>query len=358
MKTILIAAALGGIFALSSCSNEEPPAEKPLRTVGVVAAEKKPVDRGSVITGEVRARVQTDLSFRVSGKITERLVDVGTRVKTGQLLARMDPEEQKADLDVALANLQSAEAQQTQAQLTFDRQQSLFRTQVTSRSAVDKAQETLLTTQGAVRSAQAQLDTARDALSYTELRADADGVITARNVEVGQVAQAAQLVFTLAHDGPRDAVFDVYESLFLERDIDNLVNVSLLSDPTRSVAAPVREISPTIDPDNGTIRVKVGLNGDLTMPLGAPVSGHFRFKQVDAIELPWSAMTSQDGFPAVWVVDPQSSEIAMRRVEVADYETGQFAIAQGLNPGDLVVTVGTKFLRTGEKVAYEKGQAQ
>lgn len=358
MKTILMAVAFGGIFALSSCSNEEPPAEKPLRLVDVVTAAKKPVDRGSVITGEVRARVQTDLSFRVSGKITERLVDVGARVKTGQLLARIDPEEQKADIDVALANLQSAEAQMTQAQLAFDRQQSLFKTQVTSRSAVDKAQETLLTTQGAVRSAQAQLDTARDALSYTELRADADGVITARNVEVGQVAQAAQLVFTLAHDGPRDAVFDVYESLFLERDIDNLVNVSLLSDSARSVEAPVREISPTIDPDNGTIRVKVGLNGDLSMPLGAPVSGHFRFKQVDAIELPWSAMASQNGLPAVWVVNPQSSEIAMRRIEVADYETGQFVVADGLQPGDLVVTGGTKFLRTGEKVAYEKGQAQ
>ncbi|WP_144576718.1 efflux RND transporter periplasmic adaptor subunit [Agrobacterium sp. DE0009] len=358
MKTILIAAALGGIFALSACSNEEPPSKKPLRTVDVVVAEKKPVDRGSLITGEVRARVQTDLSFRVSGKIIERLVDVGTRVKTGQLLARIDPEEQKADLDVALANLQSAEAQQTQAKLAFDRQQSLFKTQVTSRSAVDKAQETLLTAQGAVRSAQAQLDTARDALSYTELRADADGVITARNVEVGQVAQAAQLVFTLAHDGPRDAVFDVYESLFLERDINNLVDVSLLSDPARTIEAPVREISPTIDPDNGTIRVKVGLNGDMTMPLGAPVSGHFRFKQVDAIELPWSAMTSQEGSPAVWVVDPRSQEVDMRRVEVADYETGQFVVAEGLNPGDLVVTVGTKFLRAGEKVAYEKGQAQ
>ncbi len=156
MKSILLAMAVGGIFALSSCSNEEPPAEKPLRVVDVVAAAKKPVGRGSVITGEVRARVQTDLSFRVSGKITERLVDVGTPVKAGQLLARIDPEEQKADIDVAVANLQSAEAQMTQAQLAFDRQQSLFKTQVTSRSAVDKAQETLLTTQGAVRSAQAQ----------------------------------------------------------------------------------------------------------------------------------------------------------------------------------------------------------
>lgn len=94
----------------------------------------------------------------------------------------------------------------------------------------------------------------------------------------------------------------------------------------------MREVSPTIDPDNGTIRVKVGLNGDLTMPLGAPVSGHFRFKQVDAIELPWSAMASQNGLPAVWVVDPQSSEIAMRRIEVADYETGQFVVAEGFFP--------------------------
>ncbi len=116
MKSILLAMAVGGIFALSSCSNEEPPAEKPLRVVDVVAAAKKPVGRGSVITGEVRARVQTDLSFRVSGKITERLVDVGTPVKAGQLLARIDPEEQKADIDVAVANLQSAEAQMTQAQ--------------------------------------------------------------------------------------------------------------------------------------------------------------------------------------------------------------------------------------------------
>ncbi|ANL31517.1 RND family efflux transporter protein (plasmid) [Rhizobium phaseoli] len=353
MRTILIATAIACAIGLGSCSDESRPAEPTPRQVGVVVAKPEPLVQGGAITGEVRARVQSDLSFRVSGKIIERLVEVGQTVKSGQLLARIDPEEQKADLDVAAANLQSAEAQQTQAQLAFDRQQSLFRTQVTTRAALDQAQEALLTAQASTKSAQALFETAQDTLSYTELKADADGVITARNAEVGQVAQAAQVVFTLAHDGDRDAVFEVVESAFL-RPIDGDGTVTLLSDPTQKITAKVREISPTIDSATGTIKVKVAISSDAPVPLGAPVVGRFNYLAQDVIQLPWSAMTSKDGKPAVWIADPASSAVWARTIDVAGYETGSFVVKSGVSAGEVVVTDGTKFLRPGEIVSYVK----
>ncbi|MBB3308405.1 RND family efflux transporter MFP subunit [Rhizobium sp. BK196] len=358
MKTVLVAAWLGvSAVALASCEEKSASEAKP-KNVEAVVAKVTPTVENNAITGEVSARVESDLSFRVSGRIVERLVDVGSSVKAGQVLARMDAEEQKADLGVATANLQSALAQQTQAQLAFDRQQNLFRTQVATRAALDQAQEALLTAEGGVKLAQAQFDTAKDALSYTELRADADGVITARNAEVGQVAQAAQLIFTLAHDGPRDAVFNVFESLYLGRNLENTVAVSSLSAPSHKIEASVREISPTIDPSTGTIRVKVGLEATPDMQLGAPVVGTFRSKAQNAIELPWSAMASKGGQPAVWIVDPASSSVSLRPVDVSDYETGRFAVRAGVSQGDIVVVDGTKFLRPGEVVAYGKGAAE
>ncbi|MBB4351728.1 efflux RND transporter periplasmic adaptor subunit [Aliirhizobium cellulosilyticum] len=343
---------------LTGCSKEEATAEKPARHVDVVVAAAKTLASGSVITGDVQARVQTDLSFRVDGKITERFVDVGTKVEAGQLLARIDPKTQKADLVIARANLESAKAQQERAQLAFERQSRLFEAQVATRSALDNAQEALLTAKGATRSAQASLETATDALSYTELRADASGVITARNAEVGKVAQTAEAVFTLAHDGPRDAVFHVYEALFLAAGVNDTVKVTSLSEPALDVKAAIREISPTIDTSTGTVKVKVGLGGDTPVPLGAPVAGYFDFQARQAITLPWSALTSRSGKPAVWLVDPATSQIRSQPIDVAAYQTGLIGVAGGISPGDLVVTGGTKFLTPNETVAYAKGLAQ
>jgi RND family efflux transporter MFP subunit len=224
---------------------------------------------------------------------------------------------------------------------------------VTTRAALDQAQEALLTAQASTKSAQALLETAQDTLSYTELKADADGMITARNAEVGQVAQAAQVVFTLAHDGDRDAVFEVVESAFL-RPIDGDGTVALLSNPSQKIAAKVREISPTIDSSTGTIKVKVAISSDAPIPLGAPVVGRFDYVSQDVIQLPWSAMTSKDGKPAVWIVDPASSAVSARAVDVSGYETGSFIVKSGVSEGEVVVADGTKFLRPGEIVSYVK----
>lgn len=342
---------------LAGCEKEQAPAAK-VKAVETVVVASTPVAQANTITGEIAARVQSDLSFRVSGRIVERLVDVGQAVKAGQVLAKIDSEEQQADLDVAKANLESAKAQETQAQLAYDRQQNLFSTQVTTRANVDQAQETLLTAQGSAKSAQAQLETAQDALSYTQLKADADGIITARNAEVGQVAQAASQVFTLAHDGSRDAVFAVYESLFLGKKLEDKVGVRLISDAAKVADGSVREISPTIDAATGTIKVKVDVGAAPGMQLGAPVIGTFKTASRDAMELPWSAMASQGGNPAVWVVDPANSTASIRPIEVASYGTGRFAVKAGISPGEIVVSDGGKFLRPGQTVSYQKEAAK
>lgn len=358
MNKTLLACLLTTVAVTSSCSDDRSPFAPSARNVDVVLVKPTPLVRGGEITGVIRARVQTDLSFRVSGKIFERLADTGQTVKAGDVLARIDPKEQRAGLEIAEADLRTAEAQQTQSDLALQRQQNLFRTQVTTRAALEQAQEALAIAQGSTTSAQAQLQNAQEALSYTELKADAGGVITARNAEVGQVAQAAQVMFTLAHAGEQDAVFDVVESLFLGPEVDPAVTVNLLSDPKRPIEAKVREVSPTIDQSSGTVRVKVAVSGEAPLPLGAPVVGRFRYKPRDVFELPSSAMSSKGGRPAVWIVDPANAQANLRSIEVSDYGTGSFVVASGVSQGDIVVSQGVKLLRPGEKVAYDLEAAQ
>ena len=166
------------------------------------------------LTGEVRAQVESDLSFRVGGRITERMVNVGDHVTADQVLARLDPQQQQATVTAADAAVQSAEAVLRQATSSYERQKALLAQGYTTKREHDQAQEAFRTAQAALDTARAQFGTARDHLSDTVLRAGAPGVITARNAEAGQVVQVAQTVFSIAQDGPRDAVFNVYESIF------------------------------------------------------------------------------------------------------------------------------------------------
>lgn len=351
-RTILLMA--WSCATLTACAPSEQASEKAPRQVDTVTVKAGPWSETVSSTGEISARVQSELSFRISGRIIERLADVGDRVVAGQVLARIDSEEQQADLQVALASQESAEAQLTQAQQAFDRQESLFNSGVSARSNLDEARESLLRAKASLDSATAQTDTARDTLAQTELRADANGILTTRNAEVGQVAQAAQVIFTLAQDGPRDAVFNVDESLLLGlgQDLEQDIDVRPLTGGS-PMKATVREISPTIDRSTGTIRVKLSIEGETKINLGSPVVAVARYKPVTAIELPWEAMSSDAGQPAVWVVDPRSKTVSLRRVEVMNYRSGRFTIRSGLVPGEIVVTNGTKFISNGETVALK-----
>ena len=350
---------LGGLavalvaIALSGCNDR---AAAPTARAAFVRTEiVQPRDRQAsvTLTGEVQARFRADLSFRVSGRVLSRYVDVGTHVRAGEVLALLDPAEQQADVDAATAAVLAAESQLHVAKATFERQKSLIASGFTTRTVYDQAQEGLRTTEGVLEAARAQLGTAKDALGYTALRAEADGVITARNLEVGQVVQAAQPVFSLAQDGERQAVFDVYESIFFGDPGGGSVALALVSDAGVTAAGHVREVSPAIDAKSSTIRVKVSIQDPpAAMTLGSAIAGTVKTKVQQQIALPWSALMAEGAKPAVWTVDPATRTASLTPVTVGGYEAGAVLIKAGLSPGERVVIDGGKLLSAGQPVTY------
>lgn len=338
--------------ALIGCNEATAPHAPEVRRVMVATAQAGSFRPTIEVTGEVKARVLSDLSFRTGGRIVERLADVGDHVRAGQVLARVDDSVQRADLEISRAKLAAAEADLEQRQVSFNRYQELLKTRAIAQSTFDQSQEELVTAQGDVETAKANLETAEDTLSYTELTADADGIITARSIEVGQVVSAAQTAMTLAHDGPRDAVFNVYEFYFLHGAPEGEVAVSAVAGG-HSVSATLREVSPAIDTTTGTIRVKLTLPDNAGWPLGTPVVARFLAPAHEGITLPWSAMASADGEPAVWVVNPQTQVVSERAVTLQRYEPEAFIVSAGVSPGEMVVTQGGQFLADGMKVTWE-----
>jgi len=316
----------------------------------------QPHDRQAsvTLTGEVQARFRADLSFRVSGRVLARYVDVGDHVRAGEVLALLDPAEQQADVDAATAAVTAADSQLRVANATFERQKALIASGFTTRTVYDQAQEGLRTAEGVLEAAKAQLGTSKDALTYTALRAEAAGVITARNLEAGQVVQAAQPVFSLAQDGERDAVFDVYESIFFG-DLDGSgVSLALVSDAGVTASGYVREVSPAIDAKSSTIRVKVAIRDPMaTMTLGSAVAGTVKAKAQQQIALPWGALMAAGSKPAVWTVDPATKTVALKPVTIGGYEAREVLIKSGLEPGERVVIEGGKLLSVGQAVTDE-----
>jgi membrane fusion protein, multidrug efflux system len=342
---LAIAACVGG------CESKATIPPRPLLPVKAQTARFEDYSTRLSLTGEIQARNQADLSFRVSGRVIERDADVGQHVDAGAILAKIDPTEQQADVDAANAAVTAAEATLRQASTAFDRQKSLFDSGYATRSTYDSARQAQQTAEGTLESAKAQAATARDALSYSELRAAQAGVITARNIEVGEIAQAAETAFTLAVDGPRDAVFKVYESIFFRKTATGEVELSLVSNPEIRTVGHVREVAPVVDVNTGTVRVKVGMDdAPKEMALGSAVTGAAAFDPHPVVTLPWSATTSKDGKVAVWVVDPASKAVALRTVEVDAYENETLLIRNGVKDGETIVTEGVKFLYPGQIV--------
>ena len=335
---------------LAGCQKQEAAKKLPImvRTETVAMADYAP--RNS-LTGVIAARTLNNLSFRVGGRVAERLVDVGQHVDKDAVLARIDPQEQESDLRSAQADLDAAQAQLTQAAATFERQKTLLAQGFTTRRDYDAADQAQKVAQGSVDQAQSALSNAKENLSFTELKAGAAGVITARQVEAGQVVQAAQTVFTVAEDGDRDAVFNVQETLVAKTAPSPSVTITLLADPQVKALGKVREVSPAVDPASGSVRVKVGIaDTPAGMPLGATVIGSVNARPAQAVILPWQALTSVEGKPAVWIVDPSTKAVATALVNVLAFDSGVVVVDKGLEAGQSVVTAGGQLLSPGQTV--------
>lgn len=342
--------ALGLLLPVAAC---QPEAEAPRQPVMVSAVEVQVSDYAptATLTGVIAARTLNKLSFQVGGRVGERTADVGQRVETGQVLARIDPQEQQSDVRAAQASLDAADAQFRQASAAFERQKTLLAQGFTTRREYDLAEQSMRVAQGGVDQARSQLDNARDRLTFTELKASADGVVTARMVEVGQVVQAAQTAFTIAEDGDRDAVFNVDEAMIARTPVAPVVKIALVSDPGIEATGEVREVSPAVDPASGSIRVKVAVpDTPAGMPLGAAVTGTITAKARKAIVLPWQSLMSDGGRPAVWTLDPASRAVTLVPVEVAAFASGIAVVTKGLEPGQQVVARGGQLLSPGQVV--------
>jgi len=308
------------------------------------------------LTGQVRAKDQASLAFRLDGRMIERLVNVGDVVAGGQIVARLEPQIQQSALRSAEANLSSVEAQRNEARITFWRQQELLKDGWTSRANFDKAQHQLETLQGQVDAAKGQLRIAQEQLSYTVLSADAPGAVTGVGAEPGEVVHAGGMVVQIARQGGRDAVFDVPEQLMRTGPRDPAVEIALTNDPQVKAAGRVREVSPQADPATRTFQVKVGITDPPeAMRLGATVTGRITLSDPPGVEVPASALTKTNDGPAVWVVDPDSQTVTLRSVHVLRYDPATVVISQGLETGDVVVTAGAQTLRPAQKVQLAGG---
>ncbi|MGN8119121.1 efflux RND transporter periplasmic adaptor subunit [Labrys sp. 22185] len=341
----------GLALALGGCGDKESsPVPTPLAVQAQIVTASQKI-QSVALTGEIKARVQSDLAFRVTGRLTERFVEIGDHVEAGQMLAKLEPQEQEADVASATAGVQSAEATLRQTTAAFDRQQTLLANGFTTQGNYDNALQALQAARATLDAVRSNLGTAREQLAYTTLTASASGIVVSRSAEAGQVVDAAQSVFTVARDGERDAVFEVNEGLLSHRPADGSIEVALVSDPTVIAIGHIREVAPAVDPSTGTVRVKFSIDAPpAAMTLGTAVTGTGRFQPGKVFALPSSAFFTQNGNPAVWTVDPQTHVATIKPISVDSYRTDEILVADGLQSGDVVVTAGTQLLHPGQTV--------
>jgi RND family efflux transporter MFP subunit len=276
---------------------------------------------------------------------------LGDRLEPGQVVARLESQNERNALRAAQANLAAAEGQLTQARNHFERQDTLLKQGWTTRANHDQAKQAQQTAQSQVDAAEAQLKAAHDLVSFTELKADAPGVVTAVGPRAGEVVQAGQMMVRLARKDGRDAVFDAPAQLIRSAPSDPRISVSLTDDPRVTAPGRVREVAPQANPATRTFEVKVGLTDPPeAMLLGATVTGRMEVEAVPVIEVPATALTKFNQKPAVWIVDPSNLTVSIRNVEVLRFDPASVAISEGLDIGEVVVTAGVQALHPGQKV--------
>jgi RND family efflux transporter MFP subunit len=303
------------------------------------------------LTGRIEAKDEVNLAFRISGRLKENNVRLGDRVEPGQVVARLEPQNEMNTLRSAEAALAAAQAQLTQAQNHFERQDTLLNQGWTTRAIHDQALKAMQTAQAQVDAAQAQLKAAHDLVSFTELEADAPGVVTAVGPRAGAVVQAGQMIAAVARKEGRDAVFDAPAQVLRSAPADAEIVVHLTSDPTVVAKGRVREVAPQADPITRTFEVRVGLTDPPPeMLLGATVTGQVETPATPVVDIPASALIRVDQKPAVWIVDPATLTVSPRNIEVQRFDPGTVSVSSGLDTGEIVVTAGVQALHPGQKI--------
>lgn len=325
-------------------------AADPLR-VELIEVRHDDVGTDLSLTGTLEALESIELGFRRGGRITEVLVLEGDHFRQGDVLARIDPQQSEQSLNAAEATFAAADAAEQQARLAAERAAAMLERGVGTRAARDTARQALSAAETQTKQAQSALDQARRSLEDTELTAPFDGVVTARQGEPGQVVGAAQGVLSLASMSGIEAVFLTPDMAMLDHAMGQPVSLRTIDVPADPMSARVTEISPLVDASTGSVRLRAEVAdapGDISL-LGAAVSGTIRISEGSAVRIPWTALSSDAGQPAVWVVG-KDDRAELRPVTIESFENGTVLLESGVAPGDIVVGAGSQRLYPGRAV--------
>ncbi len=340
---------------LAACQKQEEAAPEPRPVLSIVAAAE-PAAR-LTLPGTIQARIETDFSFRVLGRIVAREVQTGDMVKKGDVLAAIDPLALELAVRSAQSDLANSQAQLVNAVATEGRQQELFQRQSGSKATLETAQMQRKTAEAAVAKSQANLDKANEQLGYARLLAEFDGVVTATSAEVGQVVSAGQSVVTVAGPDQRDAVIDVPEAAGSQVTPGSAFDVSLQLDPTVHARGTVREIAPEADNLTRTRRTKITLvNPPEALRLGSVITATAVGNQGAVIRIPGSAIRIDGTTTKVWIVDESKKAVFSRPVELDGpiVIEGSVTVSDGINPGDRIVIAGVNTLQEGQTIRVEQ----
>jgi RND family efflux transporter MFP subunit len=356
IKSIQTGAALIAAALLLAACSKPAPTEEPVRAVKVITVGLDSIHSGAEFAGEVRARVESRLGFRVGGKIVRRQAEPGRRVKVGEVLAQLDPQDYQLAAEAGRAQVSAAATNRDLAAADFKRFKELRDQNFISGAELERREASLKAAQAQLEQAQAQLAGQGNQASYTTLVADVSGVVTAVEAEPGQVVAAGTPVVRIAQDGPRDVVFSVPEDRVALIKTGSAVTVRAWSANT-ALKGVVREVAASADPVTRTFGVKVSLDAKDDLALGTTVSvlpQAFDRSGAQVIKLPTSALQQDGKSSAVWVLDTSSMTVKLQPVKIATADGNDVVVSAGLQPGMLVVSAGVHVLSPGQKVTIFK----
>lgn len=349
MRALAIVIAAAAV--LTAC-DKPPPATAAIRPVQLAPVVIGATGDTAVFAGEVKPRHETDLAFRIGGKIVERRVDVGASVRKGQVLARLDPADVALQAQAAEAAVAAALTESDFARAELARYENLHGQKFVSASALDAKRNTMRSALARLEQAQAQLAVQRNQTAYATLVASDDGVVTSVAAEAGQVVAAAQPVMKLARTDEREVAIAVPESRIEEVKRAQRLIVMLLANARQPLPGRVREISPAVDPVTRTFAVRVAVPGaDASFGWGMTANVVVVSTGDHRALVPLASIYHQpDGKPAVWVYDPALGNVGLRAVELGPYREDGAVITRGLANGEWIVAAGVNKLQEGQTV--------
>jgi RND family efflux transporter MFP subunit len=341
---------LAAAALLAACDSDSKPPTQKVRPVLSAVAERE-TGAGAAFAGAIEPRYSSRLAFRVLGRVIERNVNTGDSVKKGARLAALDPVPFDLAVRDARAGLANAEAQLVNAQATERRRKTLFEEKHIPPQQLEAVQQARAAAEAAVTQARAALDKALEQRGYTVLSPEFDGIVTAVNVEIGQVVTAGQPVITVARPDVREAVIDVPDDAAASLRAGSPFEAALQIDPSKRSSGRVREIAPKVDALTRSQRVKITLDDPpADFRLGTNITAYALERTTGRIEIPAAALFDQDGKQHVWIVNPAAKTVSLREVQISSRDGKGAIVTAGLQPGDRVVTAGVHSLAPGQSV--------